>query len=417
VAKKSRRSRGISSAAPKRRGELAGLTGRRGLRLSVITSSAGDMPIRELLVELWLLRTYAIDVYPRGCDVREVLSGQSWEDIERHDISSRFSDPVFVAKFGEYVRREMREAAKIIHREFGVSVTPGLFKVPAIATYFPEISSFIPDVAKKAGHALVGAVRLASQLKARTVEFVLGRCAERCREPPIGMEETNLLCEYVFEEDAQQRIPAVVDVLREVVVPEAKARGIRLAAEIEPGYSYILNSSENVQGFLAALKKAGIDDVVGLNLDIGHLLILNQMPGCNMSPDVACGWVNHIFHAHVSDNAGFHFSDLVPGTYHLLLDQEGDPDEDDSEDELPVSDELPVFEKWVRLCYDLGQEGRLHGSARDRSPRERAGRSFSGYIAVEMEGCSRFQWVQRSLLRMGYMIRHVARQAALVPRP
>jgi sugar phosphate isomerase/epimerase len=375
------------------------------------------MPIHELLVELWLLRTYAIDVYPRGYDVHEILSGHSWEEIEEHDISTRFGDTEFVRKFAEYIRKEVCEAVKIIHREFGVTVTPGLFKVPAIATYFPEISSFDPDVAKKAGHALVGAVQLARQLKARTVEFVLGRCAERCRKPPVGKKDTNLLCEYVFEEDALKRIPAVVGVLRGIVAPVAKAYDIRLAAEIEPGFSYILNSVKSVQCFLDELKKAKIDEVVGLNLDIGHLLILNQMSGCTMNLDVARGWGAHIFHAHVSDNAGFHFSDLVPGTYHLLLDREGALDEDDSEDELPESAELPVFEEWVRLCYDLAQRGCLRGAARGRGPRQQAGRSFSGYIAVEMEGCSRFQWVQRSLLRMGYMIRHVARQAALALRP
>ena len=361
---------------------LPTLTGNATIKVSVITSSHSERLIADLLAELWALRTYAIDVYPRGMDIQRALDNISLEELEGTSLIKRFAEEGnnkgFIEKMGQYVINQKKAACKEVQKVFGERPLPDSFRIPAIATFFPEISSLSDEKQReRAGEALVGAVRLASVLKAKVVEFVLGRTVERCRkkldrklEVPEGLQ-----CEFVHTSTPQSRIKKAVEILAETVCPEARKWGVKLAAEIEPGFSCVLNSPSNVEHFLSEVGNAHIEDVVGLNLDIGHLLILSHSPKDCILPTTAAGWVKHIYHAHASDNIGHHFRDLVPGTLHSL---------DSREEERS-------FRKWIEVCAECADQNR----------------AFSGYIAVELEGCNRIQWIQRSVLRLSYLIREV----------
>jgi len=267
----------------------------------------------------------------------------------------------------------------MIKEYFGESVSPKVFQVPALATFFPEISSFSEEHAEQAGKALAGAVKLAISLGVGVVEFVLGRVVERCHNSPLGYSTDSVLrCDFVHKADAKDRIKRAVEVLEEFVYPVAKGH-VTLAAEIEPGFSFVLNNRDNIEVFLSNLRDKGLADTIGLNLDIGHAIILatSKNKDDQITPSDARRWRHHIFHAHASDNIGFHFRDLVPGTYHYLTE---------------IKDDL-TFWQWIKVCAECSAEN-------DR---------FSKYIAVELESSSRIQWIQRSLLRLAYTIRDVCR--------
>lgn len=357
------------------------------LKLSVITSSIADMKISELFAELWALRVFAIDFYPRGCDVQGALKIDH-QKLERKSLLERFSNDEadkFVGNLAQYVEKQKEDAAKIIQDTYGALISTDIFHIPALATFFPEISSFNDSDAEKAGKALVGAIKLATTLKAKVVEFVVGRSVERCHKTPIGYDGTRLRCDYINMSNPEERIKRVVEVLRDVVVknaPEVLKPGcVKLAAEIEPGYSFILNSHDNVNHFVAELADKRLLDGVGLNLDIGHALILSELEEgsgrTKITPETAKTWRHQIFHAHISDNIGFHYRDLVPGQYHYLV---AGNDESD-------------FRKWIELCAMCSEESK----------------NFTGYLALELEACSRIQWIQRSLLRLGYIVREVCK--------
>jgi len=351
------------------------------LKLSVITSSAGNLSIAELLRELWILRTYAIDLYPRGCDVAGALgilaqNTGTVEELRARTVEDRFGDTRFVDAMAEYVGRQKMEARRMIWGQFRERVPAGGFVIPAIATYFPDIASHDPRLRRRACNALKGAVRLASRLKVPVVEFVLGRLVSRCHRPPEGHGRSRTLrCEYVYEANIDDKLAQVVPLLEEVA--DAGGGKVRLAAEIEPGYSYLLSTRANIDAYRSYIAKRGLSGRVGLNLDIGHMLILANTRGAGIDLGCVGQWREDVFHAHASDNIGFHFQDLVPGSLHPLLGTDGDGQS---------------FEEWVSVCLGLVKEmGRS--------------RRFSGYISVEIEGCQRNQWVQRSLLRLGYLIR------------
>lgn len=356
------------------------LTGADGspLKLSVISSSS-EMPIGDLLPELWLLRTYALDIYPRGQDIEKAL-GITRRQLESESLISRFAKASVVDDIAKHVRQEIRRGCKEIRQRYGDRAYMGDFCVPAIATYFPEISSIDESQSEAAARALAGSVRLASQLKSGVVEFVLGRTVERCCRAPSGYEDSNLLkCEFIHRVNPRDCIRRVVGMIKEHVYEYAKEKHVRLAAEIEPGFSYVLNGGNAVEDFLGEVRRLDMLDCVGLNLDLGHMLMLVDAPRekDRITLEKARRWREHIFHAHASDNVGHHFGDIVPGTYHSLQSEE---------------DGDIAFRPWVELCLECARETNGH----------------SGHIAVELEGCDRLQWVQRSLLRLGYLVRSLA---------
>jgi len=351
------------------------------LKLSVISSSTEDMDLSKIFEELWLLRTYAVDFYPRGYDIKE--SGIcSNDELENATLLKRLCDFNNVDKLATYINRQKEIAAESINKLFNTDINADLFVLPALATFFPEIASTARDGknADEAGIALANAVRLAAKIKAKVVEFVAGRTVERCENKPT--KEHAIKCDRILKFKHNETIDRVVSILDKHVKPaliEVQNKyPVRLAAEIEPGFSYSLNNFQHVDYFLKRLEDVNLNELIGLNLDVGHLIILNNSPveSDHITPHLAKSWIDKIYHAHISDNIGYHFRDLVPGSFHDLQGAEDDNDN---------------FANWVKLCLDCAKENNF----------------YSGYLAVELEGCSRIQWVQRSLLRLGYLIRNV----------
>lgn len=355
------------------------------IKLSVITSSCADTTISELLAELWTLRVYAVDFYARGCDIlwAHEKDGMNRIQLEAESLLSRFAKGDIIDKLVQYVIGQKRRAVELVQNRYGEKVSPGTFRIPALATFFPEIISFNDEYAQQAADAIFNAARLAAKLQATVVEIVLGRAVERCHERPLNVNTPRIRCDYVYKSTHEERLDRAVDVLVEVakrMKSSEEVKGIKLAAEIEPGYSFVLNNRRRVDYFLGKLVEKGVADVVGLNLDFGHILILSHTDNEDerIRPRDVEGLIPQIFHAHVSDNVGFHFRDLVPGTFHHL----GTKDEGMHE---------RTFREWIEVCVRCSLD----------NP------SFTRHLAVELEACSRIQWVQRSLLRLGYIIREV----------
>jgi nucleoside phosphorylase/sugar phosphate isomerase/epimerase len=337
------------------------------------------MPISEIFAELWAIRVSAVDLYLRGCDIAAAL-GLRPDQLERRSLVDRLSTTDrddTVRQIAKYVQSEKRQAARLVYERYGERIPPEAFHIPAVATFIPELSSGDLDTAHRGAVALNSMVALAERVGAKVVEFVMGKTVERCRDRPLQDEHH---CDYVHEHDPREQIPQMVGLLKAEVCPAAKQARVRLAAEIEPGFSYVLNDLDRVAQYIDSVHKAEVEDLLGLNLDIGHLLIVNTSAPGHFEPGDMLSRSRHIFHAHCSDNVGYHFRDLVPGTVHNLF-----------------SDSDMAFQPWVDLC--------LHCAEND---------SFSGYVAVELEGCGRFQWVQRSLLRLGHLIR-IREQQVPVP--
>lgn len=371
----------------------ATLTGKQsdvGLKLSVISSSCEETMLSQLFTELWMLRTFAVDFYPRQIDIKAMgeqmvkigayKSARKGPSFFRDQLESGPASKALdwnIEDLAHYVNEQRKEAAEEIFQTFGIKIPHTAFRIPALATFFPDISSRT-DKAENAGKALAEAVDLARLLGAGVVEFVLGRRVERCPYPPENRRDYK--CDYVYSSASEDKIKRVVEIIEKHVfekLTDKCGRTVRLAAEIEPGFSYVLNDRHAVTEYIHLIRKKGMQDCVGLNMDIGHLMILGNAPRqeARISVSDVSLWKEHIFHAHISDNVGHHFRDLVPGTIHPLY-------EEDRETE---------FEEWVRLCKEIAEENE----------------HFSRHIALELEGCSRIQWVQRSLLRLGYLIRMI----------
>lgn len=109
-------------------------------------------------------------------------------------------------------------------------------------------------------------------------------------------------------------------------------------------------------------------DCIGLNVDVGHMFLLNCQPGDvspfmwthEVEPKAACDllYTSEIVHYHLSDHRGAHYCDLPPGHFHSPL----------------------RFEQWIRQAYALAQ---LEKS--DRS--ECVHPNFTRHMAIELETC------------------------------
>ena len=85
------------------------------LKLSVITSSNDKIKIADLLAVLWALRVFAIDFYPRGCDVQAALN-KTRLGLESKSLLERFSNDEsddFVRSVAKYVDSEKERSVNI----------------------------------------------------------------------------------------------------------------------------------------------------------------------------------------------------------------------------------------------------------------------------------------------------------------
>ena len=119
---------------------------------------------------------------------------------------------------------------------------------------------------------------------------------------------------------------------------------------------------------------------VGLNVDIAHMRIAG-VKAKDLHP--IRDW---IVHAHICDHPGMHTRDQVVGTW------------------TPVERYESEFYPYLRLLAEIDPQ----------SP-ERAGRPFTGAVALELEGCGRINWIHQSLVAMKRMIEVVKHYRERIP--
>lgn len=263
---------------------------------------------------------------------------------------------------GRRDRSAARAAARIADSLDGIDC-----KVTGAATYVTGLSSPAREARERAVGELAYLIDIFSILHEWDIAYpcieIVGGAAFQVEVEALGPGEPRLAQLWVDRRPgtAERRLEA----LRKSLVRLARYIGERdvvLALEVEPGEGYLLHDLDNGVGRLVRLLKEGggadhIFEQVTLNLDIGHMLLLEEIRERQELMDVLRelqGEGLRISHAHMSDHSRSHFVDLAPVTYHSL----------------------DAFEDWVGFFVDCCRDN------------ERAKAfSFPGVLAVEMEAC------------------------------
>jgi sugar phosphate isomerase/epimerase len=254
----------------------------------------------------------------------------------------------------------------------------------ALATYFPGVTSMVPERRLKAVNALASTVRIALALKRNgrmpqaIVEMVCGNLLDPC---------TCTMCEgqTIFAYKRADKIRLLCQSLREVVeaVQHDEKDPFALALELEPGETYVFRDIKTmrlIDNALSSPKCALLKPYVGYNFDIAHMRI------ARISADKLKPYLSRIVHAHIADHPGLHTRDQIVGIW------------------SPVERRHSGYYDYVRLLQERGEEyqrglqergGQRTGDERDLP--------FSGVIALELEGCGRVNWIHRSLTAMKHL--------------
>lgn len=349
-----------------------------GLFCSVTTSSS-ELPLNDLLAELSRCSCRFVDIYlMRHIEIVEYL--RSSKPIADRD---RFRKDTAAQHLAD------AEFSKAWFSQIGSWCAGSGVSVAAIASYLPGIAaggSGASDIAKqqgeKAQRALVNIVaegmRTIGSLfagRAFIVEIVGGSLID-----PVN--NAGLVRKSPRETKLEQLANSLVNVV-DAVRRSTEDRNWCLSIEIEPGENYCCDSVDSYlhlkKLFKDVVRNRGLPPDysrhIGLNVDIGHLLVLGieKMAAIeDVLSDIAC---QEITHCHASDHpAGIHARDRPLGIWHSV--DRHDP-----------------------LLRDIFR--RLANCKNDRSA---ASPPFSGSIALELEGCNRFDWIARGLRNMQYLV-------------
>jgi hypothetical protein len=153
----------------------------------------------------------------------------------------------------------------------------------------------------------------------------------------------------------------------------ALALALALALELEPGPTYLLNGQRTIPAVIDnLLGESLLRPHVGLNVDVAHMKIAGVSP-VNLR-DIQQEFPGCLIHSHISDHPGMHTHDQPVGTW------------------TPVERYSGQDYGYLRCLWESFQVN----DADDRPPR-------TGAIAVELEECSRLNWIHRSLGRLHHM--------------
>jgi len=257
-----------------------------------------------------------------------------------------------------------------------------LLRIPAFATYIPEITS-LGKPGEQGRDALLFLIATVGHLQKfghpiSTIEIVAGSCMSGIW--PARDQKNPSDSEFAF---VANRLPAdkAIEHLLDRLLPLAKPAldaGVTLALELEPGPLYILRDWEAICKVCDILdndaeryrKYRPLRPVLGLNLDVAHWGILKKI-----SPTTVLGHASvrkRIVHAHVADHAAGHFGDVA------LLQQ---------------NDEQ-FFRDWLSAIETIAADTRPAAAPR-----------FSNYVSLELESCCRQQMLAVSTTRLGCLMR------------
>jgi sugar phosphate isomerase/epimerase len=217
-------------------------------------------------------------------------------------------------------------------------------KIAALTTYYSNITSPDEDLKGRTINILEKLIYLAGSLGANCIEIVGGTRA--CGQFRDGEREYAIrtLNPLAIESDLLSALMRLGQA--------ARKKGVYLALEIEPGPIFALNNLRESIEMVTRLRRA-VGDYIGLNIDIGHMIMSGEKPSAlDRHKDL-------VFHSHISDNAGSHYADLIPGTYHHS-----------------------EFRDWLRFLYEVSEVDNGH---------------FTNCVAIELEACPSPDWVLLSL--------------------
>lgn len=254
-----------------------------------------------------------------------------------------------------------------------------------IATYLPQIASAFQERRAVTISALKNVLLLAADLGVRVVEIVCGRVAEHCCRSANGQ-----LCDAVLYQHRHQGSPnkfthlldglaQLTEFVRDRVKSRPGMYPLAVALEVEPGPLYIVNDLSRAKQILDQTADdsyviphmQGAYHMVGVNLDLGHMLICHRGKQRVLKDLGVPG--SRIYNFHISDNAELHFADLVPGTIHSI-----DP-------EAPRS-----FADWLKcfLCACKRPSNNV----------------FRRNISIELEACPSRQWAHQAIRNTKFML-------------
>jgi sugar phosphate isomerase/epimerase len=288
------------------------------------------------------------------------------------DLPTLYGTTTWPGAILEYLRDPPNVAKRIAHvcRRAEKEAPRKPVDICGLATYLPDISLPGSSGSDKRNRentlrVLERLLELLAELRrydfsCRTFQLVAGHIIVRPEEDPKA-NPPRLRCVerdacYEALANSLARLTQTAAGMFPTDSRDAQSRSPLFALEIEPGASKLLrlDSEESRRELVTLIQRF---PNVGLNLDIGHMLILKVNPQDIFRPELG----SRIVHVHISDNADSHFADLSVGSYH------GDR----------------VFADWLRALVDHSR--RCRGL-------------FQGCVSIEMEACGSADEVHKAYL-------------------
>lgn len=334
----------------------------RPLDVSVITSSS-TQPLCDLLHELKSIsHVNLVDLMILRDEELSVL-GRTPQD----SLVDCLEKATCVGPIVEWVQREIGGAD---------------FMVPALATYFPQITSRVAVSRGRACSAVANCLRIAKRLQGSVMnyaiaEVVCGTLYDRCPCHICG--PTSDGTEPIYASSLESKLVLLRKSLEAVFADlGSEARGAFVALELEPGFTYVLQNHESLRLLKThVLCHPSLEGRVGLNVDVAHMRIA-QVP-----IDSLRELKDYILHAHIADHPPYmHTRDQVVGAWtNVECDRDGG------------------YYPYLRLLSEINAECQ---DGKRKLP-------FSGSVAVELEGCARIAWVHQSVATLRHLLQAACR--------
>lgn len=261
-------------------------------------------------------------------------------------------------------------------------------RIAALATYLPDIIS--QDHTNRRAQTiarLVNVCRLAQQLTYEhklmnepIVEIVAGNVLDPC---PCEQCQREIVFEFSPEAKIDLLCDSLAKVLKEVCPAGGDSRRtVYFAVELEPGPTYLINSSYRLGLLLDHLRRGydpykTVSNHIALNVDLAHWLIAGVAPEF-----LDNAWVRRrVAHAHIADH---------PGRFDRRMHTRDHPLSAFSNFERASGVFYPFLQRLLRRAAE-------NPKALDSIP-------FSASIALELEGANRIFWIHNSLNRLHHAI-------------
>ena len=333
-------------------------------RYVAVITSCFQTRLEDTLVMLGEIGVSAIDFYwsPHADDLAELR-----RDFELDLDHTNDQVEVDVEIVRKWLRKTINEAENKAKMRF---------RVVSLTTSLPSISNPAGPSRAKAVQCLATLVRLAELLHVPSVQIRAGRRVHYIRDSREG--------QIHYDGDAMglSRLIASLQEIRTAYRKAFRRNPVAaVALEIEPGEGFLLRGVKQLQQI--ADKIADVEELrawVGLNLDIGHCLILDrgrelQPSDLMKSSDSEEKLIMPILGAHISDHSVHHAADLPPGVFHRA----------------------EVFKTWLAFYFKRVPEllSKKH---------KRFAKSWTGHVSIELEAVGYIHQVARAHRVVSWML-------------